>query len=112
MYIGLVLLHVLSKLYWPQGKKQKMHSIPVRLPLLHFHRMLFSLNYLIVQLILISSLNLSATDGLEERERVLRDKEDVTKKVDVESMLMVEKGLRELSLLKVYLPIVIPQLRI
>ncbi|XP_057812295.1 coiled-coil domain-containing protein SCD2-like [Salvia miltiorrhiza] len=41
------------------------------------------------------------SDGLEERERVVREKEDITKKVDVESMLMVEKGLRELSALKV-----------
>ncbi|XP_042023320.1 coiled-coil domain-containing protein SCD2-like [Salvia splendens] len=43
----------------------------------------------------------SATDGLEERERVLKEKEDLTNRVDVESMLMVEKGLRELSSLKV-----------
>lgn len=57
-----------------------------------------------------SCVDLSATDGLEERERVLREKEDVTKKVDVESMLMVEKGLRELNALKVRLPIMIPRL--
>ncbi|XP_042029429.1 coiled-coil domain-containing protein SCD2-like [Salvia splendens] len=43
----------------------------------------------------------SVTDGLDERERVLLHKEDLTKKVDLESMLMVEKGLRELSALKV-----------
>ncbi|KAG6397877.1 hypothetical protein SASPL_139327 [Salvia splendens] len=43
----------------------------------------------------------SATDGLEERERVLKEKEDLTNRVYVESMLMVEKGLRELSSLKV-----------
>ncbi|XP_047962212.1 coiled-coil domain-containing protein SCD2-like [Salvia hispanica] len=43
----------------------------------------------------------SATDGLEERKRVLKEKEDLTNRVDVESMLMVEKGLRELSSLKV-----------
>ncbi|XP_042026720.1 coiled-coil domain-containing protein SCD2-like [Salvia splendens] len=43
----------------------------------------------------------SATDGLDERERVLLHKEDLTKKVDLESMLMVEKGLRELNALKV-----------
>ncbi|KAH6788774.1 hypothetical protein C2S51_003780 [Perilla frutescens var. frutescens] len=43
----------------------------------------------------------STTDGLEERDRVLQEMDEVTKKVDVESMLLVEKGLRELSLLKV-----------
>ena len=48
---------------------------------------------------------MSATDGLEERKRVLKEKEDLTNRVDVESMLMVEKGLRELSSLKVQLPI-------
>ncbi|KAG6395785.1 hypothetical protein SASPL_141912 [Salvia splendens] len=32
-----------------------------------------------------------ASDGLEERERVLKEKEDLTNRVDVESMLMVEK---------------------
>ena len=54
------------------------------------------------------SVNLSAADGLDERERVLLHKEDLTKKVDLESMLMVEKGLRELSALKVHFPIMIP----
>lgn len=94
------------------GQKAKDAQYSSKTPSPPFSQDVIFIELFIVQLILISSLNLSATDGLEERERVLRDKEDVTKKVDVESMLMVEKGLRELSLLKVYLPIVIPQLRI
>ncbi|KAL6554323.1 hypothetical protein OROMI_019996 [Orobanche minor] len=45
--------------------------------------------------------NSSLGNDLEERERVLEDKDEISNKPTVESMLMVEKGLRELNSLKV-----------
>lgn len=52
----------------------------------------------------VSSVNLAASNDLEERERVLQAKDKIRKMVNVESMLMVEKGLRDLLSLKVQLP--------
>ncbi|KAL6570569.1 hypothetical protein OROGR_000119 [Orobanche gracilis] len=44
---------------------------------------------------------LAVGNDLEEREKVLEDKDEMSNKPNVESMLMVEKGLRELNSLKV-----------
>ncbi|KAL8512323.1 hypothetical protein ACS0TY_018702 [Phlomoides rotata] len=51
--------------------------------------------------------NAPINNDLEERERVLQVKDEVLKKVNLESMLLVEKGLTELSSLKVEDAIVI-----
>ncbi|XP_073060978.1 uncharacterized protein [Primulina eburnea] len=45
--------------------------------------------------------NASINNDLEEREKVLHHLDDVLKKANVESMLLVDKGLRELNALKV-----------
>ncbi|KAK4398244.1 Coiled-coil domain-containing protein SCD2 [Sesamum angolense] len=45
--------------------------------------------------------NSSAESDSEERERIVEDKDKISKRANVESMLLVEKGLRELTSLKV-----------
>ncbi|KAL0443681.1 UNVERIFIED_CONTAM: Coiled-coil domain-containing protein SCD2 [Sesamum latifolium] len=45
--------------------------------------------------------NSSAESDSEERERIVEDKDKISKRASVESMLLVEKGLRELTSLKV-----------
>ncbi|XP_073151395.1 coiled-coil domain-containing protein SCD2-like [Henckelia pumila] len=45
--------------------------------------------------------NASINNDLEEREKVLLHLDDISTKADVESMLLVDKGLRELNTLKV-----------
>lgn len=49
-----------------------------------------------------SSPRRTANNDLEEREKVLQDFSALSGERNVESMLLVEKGLRELALLKVF----------